>query len=184
MQKKKQKKKPKALFRLLSPFHDSSSFSDIVLKAENVCVQAHRLVLAAHSPSMAAMLQVRVYQISPSVCHTAWLSSPTMLLCLWCKILHCMTLCDIHYRFAIACSILLTGLLLPHLCALFGSASMYHPCIQLCALCNRYTLHTAIIRSCPTHDYAHSNLSPVWCTVTVCIVSSLECKRAMPQRSS
>lgn len=72
MQKKKQMK-PKTVYRLLSPFHDSTSFSDIVLKAENVRVQAHKLVLAAHSPGLAAMLQVRLQQAPTLVRHTAWL---------------------------------------------------------------------------------------------------------------
>lgn len=71
MQKKKQK--PKSVYRLLSPFHDSASFSDIVLKAENVRVQAHKLVLAAHSPDLAAMLQVRLQQAPTLVCYIAWL---------------------------------------------------------------------------------------------------------------
>ena len=41
-----------------SCFHDSTLFSDIVIKAADVKVHAHRVVLSAHSSSVAAMLQV------------------------------------------------------------------------------------------------------------------------------
>ena len=38
--------------------HDSAAFSDIVLKTEDTRVQAHKVVLAAHSASLEAMFQV------------------------------------------------------------------------------------------------------------------------------
>lgn len=40
-------------------FYNNPSFSDIVLKAQRTKILAHKVVLAAHSPSLEAMLQVR-----------------------------------------------------------------------------------------------------------------------------
>ena len=42
----------------LAPFCNSTVFSDLVLKAEDTEIHAHRVLIAASSPSLAAMLQV------------------------------------------------------------------------------------------------------------------------------
>ena len=39
-------------------FYDNAAFSDVVLKARDTKMHAHKLVLAAHSASLQAMFQV------------------------------------------------------------------------------------------------------------------------------
>ena len=50
--------KTESSMRLFAPFCNTRDFSDIVLTAEGTEVHAHRVVLAAHSASLKAMLQV------------------------------------------------------------------------------------------------------------------------------
>ena len=52
--------------KTFSSFYDSTTFSDIVIKAADVEVHAHKVVLASHSSSIAAMLQVRVVSVCPT----------------------------------------------------------------------------------------------------------------------
>lgn len=44
---------------LFAPFYISQDFSDLVLKAQRTQVHVHKVVIAAHSASLQAMLQVR-----------------------------------------------------------------------------------------------------------------------------
>ena len=48
-----------ATINAFAPFYNDTTFSDIVLKAQTK-IHAHKVVLAAHSPSFAAMLTVRL----------------------------------------------------------------------------------------------------------------------------
>ena len=41
-----------------TPFYNNTAFSDIILEAQCTRVHAHKVVLAAHSPALKAMLQV------------------------------------------------------------------------------------------------------------------------------
>lgn len=49
---------PQELSQPFAPFYDNTAFSDIILKAEGTKVHAHKVVLAAHSPTLQAMFQV------------------------------------------------------------------------------------------------------------------------------
>ena len=43
---------------MIAPYYDNATFSDITLRAQKTEVLAHKVVLAANSPSLEAMLQV------------------------------------------------------------------------------------------------------------------------------
>ena len=44
-------------------FYDNAAFSDVVLKARDTKMHAHKLVLAAHSASLQAMFQVTAFPV-------------------------------------------------------------------------------------------------------------------------
>ena len=61
--------KVESAINAFAPFYNNTTFSDVVLKAQRIKIHAHKVVLAAHSRSLAAMLTVRISNQAKHIYH-------------------------------------------------------------------------------------------------------------------